>query len=274
MATAYASRRAGLDRDQLRATRHTLRRAGHRAARGRLRRDRAIEPDSGEGDSAVRPVHDQSRTRRPGDVRRRSTRVRYRVHPRVRHRSAASRPRAAPSRSRGRGIEYRPRAASGDPLTASVHWPAAANASRIGSNDLEGLELLADVRDLPTRLLSRRSADGDLGRVLARGLLGIVGLLLTQALALPPSSGLPRRRGARARRCSARSSWCGARPSAVSGRQPRALERLAVELRADGGAGSRADRHPARLARRRDPSGSTVEPLSDEVERVIAEDAR
>jgi hypothetical protein len=53
----------------------------------------------------------------------------------------------------------------------------------------------------------------------------------------------------------------------------RALERLAVELRQT----EEPDLAQAatRLAwRRSDPSGSTVEPLSDEVERVIAEEPR
>jgi hypothetical protein len=53
----------------------------------------------------------------------------------------------------------------------------------------------------------------------------------------------------------------------------RALERLAVELRHTQEP-DLAQTATSLAWRRRDPSGSTVEPLSDEVERVIAEEAR
>ena len=82
-------------------------------------------------------------------------------------------------------VEYKPSALP-EPLIASVDWPPVRTASRIGSNDLEGLELLADVRDLPP--LSYRVAPStvtSVGYGLAV-LLGIAGLfLLTRALALP-----------------------------------------------------------------------------------------
>ncbi len=172
-------------------------------------------------------------------------------------------------------VEYKPRALP-DPLIASVDWPPVRTASRIGSNDLEGLELLADVRDLPP--VSYRVAPStvtSVGYALAV-LLGIAGLLLlTRALALPAlaASALARRRARlsplqRALNLVRRSTEGGER---VDSR--RALERLAVELRQT----EEPDlaRTATRLAwRRRDPSGSTVEPLSDEVERVIAEEAR
>lgn len=174
------------------------------------------------------------------------------------------------------GIEYKPRAASvQDPLTASVQWPALRVASRIGQSDLEGLELQADVRELPP-LSYRVSPDTvtTLGYALAI-VLGLIGLaLLAQALALPDliRAALARRRARlsplqRALTLVRRSTHGGARTDTR-----RALERLAVELR--------ETKEPdlaqtaTRLAwHRRDPSTPAVEPLSDEVERVIAKEA-
>ncbi|MGH2922378.1 MAG: hypothetical protein ACRDKU_09955 [Gaiellaceae bacterium] len=173
------------------------------------------------------------------------------------------------------GVQYTPRAA-GERLIASVEWPAVRVASRIGLDDLEGLELQADVRDLP--VLSYRSDPSTLtaiGYALAV-LLGVGGLvLLAQALALPAlvAGALARRRARvsplrRALTLVQRSTERGERSASR-----RALERLAVELRQT----EEPDlAHTAtRLAwRRSDPSTPTVEPLSDEVERVIAEEAR
>lgn len=172
-------------------------------------------------------------------------------------------------------VEYKPSALP-DPLIASVDWPPVRTASRIGGNDLEGLELLADVRDLPP--VSYRVAPStvtEVGYGLAV-LFGIAGLLLlTRALALPAlaASALARRRARlsplrRALNLVQRSTERGERADSR-----RALERLAVELR------QTKEPDLARAAtslawRRRDPSGTAVEPLSDEVERVIAEEAR
>ena len=172
-------------------------------------------------------------------------------------------------------VQYKPSAVPG-PLIASVDWPPVRAASRIGSNDLEGLELLADVRDLPP--VSYRVAPSTVtavgyGLALLFGIAGL--LLLTRALALPAlaASVLARRRARlsplqRALNLVRRSTERGERADSR-----RALERLAVELR------QTKEPDLARTAtslawRRRDPSGSSVEPLSDEVERVIAEDAR
>ena len=172
-------------------------------------------------------------------------------------------------------LEYKPRALR-DPQIASIDWPAVRTASRIGVDDLEGLELLADVRDVPP--VSYRVAPStvtSIGYGLAV-LLGIAGLLLlSRALALSTvvSSALARRRARlsplqRALNLVRRSTERGERADSR-----RALERLAVELRQT----EEPDlaRVATRLAwRRSDPSGSTVEPLSDEVERVIAEEPR
>jgi hypothetical protein len=174
------------------------------------------------------------------------------------------------------GVEYKPRAAAvQDPLTASVEWPALRVASRVGPSNLEGLELQADVRELPP-LSYRVSPDTVtvVGYSLAV-ILGLVGLvLLAQALALPDliRAAIARRRARlsplnRALRLVKRETEHGAR---VESR--RALERLAVELR------ETKEPDLARTAtslawRRSDPSKPTVEPLSDEVERVISKES-
>ncbi|MBA2568911.1 MAG: hypothetical protein H0V11_06145 [Actinobacteria bacterium] len=172
-------------------------------------------------------------------------------------------------------VEYKPRALR-DPLIASVDWPPVRTASRVGVKELEGLELLADVRDLPP--VSYRVAPSTVSAV-GYGLavlLGIAGLvLLARALALPTlvASALARRRARlsplqRALNLVKRSTERGERADSR-----RALERLAVELRQTEEPG--LARTATRLAwRRSDPSGSTVDPLFDEVERVIAEEAR
>lgn len=174
------------------------------------------------------------------------------------------------------GIEYRPRAANvQDPLTASVDWPALRIASRIGPGDLEGVELAADVRRLPPLSYRVRPATVTAvgyGLAVLLALLGIA--LLAQALALPDlvRAALARRRARlsplqRALTLVRRSTEDGGRADSR-----RALERLAVELR--------QSREPdlARTAtslawRRRDPSRPSVEPLSDDVERVIARES-
>jgi hypothetical protein len=172
-------------------------------------------------------------------------------------------------------LEYKPRALR-DPQIASIDWPAVRTASRIGVDDLEGLELLADVRDVPPvsyRVAPSTVTSAGYGLAVLLGIAGL--LLLSRALALSTvvSSALARRRARlsplqRALNLVRRSTERGERADSR-----RALERLAVELRQT----EEPDlaRAATRLAwRRRDPSGSTVEPLSDEVERVIAEEPR
>jgi hypothetical protein len=173
------------------------------------------------------------------------------------------------------GVQYRPQAA-GEQLIASVEWPAVRVASRIGLDELEGLELQADVRDLPAP--SYRSDPETLtvtGYALAV-FLGIAGLtLLGHALAVPAlvAGAVARRRARlsplrRALTLVQRSTEQGERSSSR-----RALQRLAVELRRT--AEVDLARDATHLAwRRSDPSTPSVEPLSDEVERVIAKDVR
>jgi hypothetical protein len=158
----------------------------------------------------------------------------------------------------------------------SAEWPELRVASRTGARDLERLRLRADVRDLPA--VSYRVRPGvvaSAGYLLA-ALAALAGLLLLaralnarallgQALAHRRSRLSPLERAlALVRRATERGEADGSR---------RALERLAGELRRSRSAGLARD--ASRLAWRRDqPSGDSVDPLSTEVERVIAEDGR
>jgi hypothetical protein len=174
------------------------------------------------------------------------------------------------------GVEYEPRAAAvEEPLTASVDWPALRVASRVGVSDLEGLELQADVRELPA--LSYR-VDPDTVTLVGYSLaviLGLLGLaLLAQALALPDlvRTAIARRKARlsplnRALTLVKRETQQGERAGSR-----RALERLAVELRET--KEPELAQTATKLAwNRRDPSTPTVDPLSDEVERVIAKES-
>jgi hypothetical protein len=173
------------------------------------------------------------------------------------------------------GVRYQPRGAQ-DVLIASVQWPPVRVASRTGAGDLEGLELQADVRDLPG--LSYR-VPPDIVTAVGYGLAVVLGLLGTALLAYALSvpglvSALIARR--RARLSPLRRALNLVQSSMTNGAETesrRALERLAVELRHT----EEPDLAKAatRLAwRRSDPSTPTVEPLSGEVERVIAEEPR
>jgi hypothetical protein len=158
----------------------------------------------------------------------------------------------------------------------SADWPDLRVASRTGARDLEGLRLRADVRDLPA--VSHRVRPGliaIIGYSLAV-LSALAGLaLLARALNAPALVGtaFARRRGrlspleralALVRRATERGEPDSSR---------RALERLAGELRRTQEADLAGD--ASRLAWRRDqPSEASVDPLSTEVERAIAEDGR
>lgn len=172
-------------------------------------------------------------------------------------------------------VEYAPRARP-DKLIASVEWPSLRVASRISAEDLDALDLQADVRDLPP--LSYEAKPGTLavvGYPLAV-LLALVSLaLLARALEL---TALARRALAqrRARRSPLQRALAVVRRAMKSGERNgsrRALERLAAELHHT--EESELARKASRIAwRRAEPSATSVEPLSDEVERVIAEEAR
>jgi hypothetical protein len=172
-------------------------------------------------------------------------------------------------------LEYVTRSGPGVQPT-SAEWPELRVASRTGADDLEGLRLRADVRDLPSVSYGLRPAvAAAIGYSLAV-LFALVGLaLVARGLNAPALLGevLARRRArlspleralALVRRATERGELDGSR---------RALERLAKELRRT----READlaETASRLAWRRDqPSGASVDPLSTEVERVIGEDGR
>jgi hypothetical protein len=158
---------------------------------------------------------------------------------------------------------------------ASAEWPQLRVASQTGADDLEGLRVRADVGDLPVVTYRVRPAlIAGVGYSLAVVLALAGAVLLARALSVREllAGAVARRRAlspleralALVRRATARGELDGSR---------RALERLAKELRQT----KESDlAHAAtRLAWRRDqPSGATVDPLSTEVERRIAEDSR
>lgn len=168
-------------------------------------------------------------------------------------------------------VRYRQREFPVDEGVA-VDWPRLRVGSRVGLREVEVRALRADVRDLPA--VSYRIGPGALataGYSLA-ALLALAGALLL-AHALGARARLERRLTGRPSRLSALQ-----RALALVRRQTRrgeadasrrALDRLAVELRET----SEPDlaRDASRLAwRRNDPSETSVDPLSHEVERVIA----
>lgn len=159
---------------------------------------------------------------------------------------------------------------------ASAEWPELRAASRTGTDDLEGLRVRADVRDLtPVTYRVRPAVVATIGYSLAIvfALAGLV--LLARALnaraVLGPAIARRRSRLSPLERALALVRRSTERGELDSSR--RALERLAGELRRTREADLAQD--ASRLAWRRDhPSGSSVDPLSTEVERVIAEDGR
>jgi hypothetical protein len=158
----------------------------------------------------------------------------------------------------------------------SAEWPDLRAASRTGTDDLEGLRVRADVRDLPpVTYRIRPVAVATIGYLLAI-LFALAGLaLLARALnaraVLGPAIARRRSRLSPLERALALVRRSTERGELDSSR--RALERLAGELRRTREADLAQD--ASRLAWRRDhPSGSSVDPLSTEVERVIAEDGR
>lgn len=172
-------------------------------------------------------------------------------------------------------LEYSARALPGKQL-ASVDWPQLQVASRIGSSNLESLDLQADVRDLPA--LSYRVQPGTFAAAayMLAAVLALAGLwLLSRALDARTriARALARRR---TRRSALQRALILVRRETEQGERDRsrqALERLAAELRDT--SEPELARDAGRLAwRRRDPSGATVEPLSDEVENLIAREER
>jgi hypothetical protein len=160
--------------------------------------------------------------------------------------------------------------------TTKVEWPQLRVAARVGPDDLKALSLQADARDLPAvsyRVEPRTIAL--VGYTLA-ALLALAGLLLLMR-ALDLQAQISRALAGRCDRLSAlQRALALARSHTRRGEHDRsrpALERLAGELRKTREADLALD--ASRLAwRRSDPSESSINPLSDEVERVIARDEK
>ena len=171
------------------------------------------------------------------------------------------------------GVTYRPRALRGNQI-ASVDWPQLRSASRIGRNDLEGLELEADVRELP---VVTYTVDPDLVQGVgysAAIVLGLAGLaLLAYALGVPAlvREALARRR---ARRSPLQRALALVQETTERGDREdsrRALDRLSAELKRTSEP-DLAVRATGLAWRRSDPSCNAVDPLSDDVTRVIEQD--
>ena len=160
--------------------------------------------------------------------------------------------------------------------TTKVEWPQLRVASRVGPADLRALSLQADARDLPAvsyRVEPRTVAL--VGYSLA-ALLALAGLLLL-IWALDLRAQISRALAGRRDRLSAlQRALALVRGHTQRGEHDRsrpALERLASELRKTREPDLALD--ASRLAwRRNDPSERSVDPLSNEVERVIAKDER
>ena len=174
----------------------------------------------------------------------------------------------------GVAIEYTGRR---DPLpqTASVEWPPIRAAGRIDPNRLEQAALRAELRDLspPSYRVSPRAVEliALLLAVLfaaAAGILGIRLLPLERISAWLGARRADRRTPLERALAQVRDVVAAGRPT--EGRQ--ALERLASELRKTSNPELASD--ASRLAwSRRAPGETRLEPLSQDVERVIAEES-
>jgi hypothetical protein len=174
----------------------------------------------------------------------------------------------------GVAIEYTGRR---DPLpqTASVEWPPIRAAGRIDPNRLEQAALRAELRDLtpPSYRLSPRAVEL-IALLLAVLFAAAAGIL---AIRLLPLDRIAAWLGARRadRRTPLERALAQVRDVVAAGRPTegrRALERLASELRKTRNPELASD--ASRLAwSRRAPGETRVEPLSQDVERVIAEES-
>lgn len=162
------------------------------------------------------------------------------------------------------------------PDTATIEWVPIRAAGRIDPNELEQAALRSDLRDLPSASYSVSPRTVELVALVLAVLFAVGAAILI--LRLLPLDRLATRLGARFvdKRSPLEQALALVRESSASGSaedERRALERLSVELR--------RIRNPAlaedasRLAwSSGQPVPAGVEPLSDEVERVISENGR
>ena len=173
----------------------------------------------------------------------------------------------------GVAVNYLRRGES-EPSAATVEWVPIRAAGRIDPNALEQAALRSDLRDLPSA--SYRVSPRTVELVaLALAVLFAVGAAIL-ILRLLPLDRMATRLGARFvdKRSPLEQALALVRESAASGsaeEERRALERLAVELRRTRNPALAGD--ASRLAWSQ-PVPAGIDPLSDEVERVISENGR
>jgi hypothetical protein len=160
------------------------------------------------------------------------------------------------------------------PSAATVEWVPIRAAGRIDPNELEQAALRSDLRDLPAASYRVSPRTVELIALVLAVLFAVGAAILI--LRLLPLDRLATRLGARFvdKRSPLEQALALVRESAASGsaeEERRALERLAVELRRTRNPALAGD--ASRLAWS-EPVPAGVDPLSDEVERVISENGR
>lgn len=173
----------------------------------------------------------------------------------------------------GVAVNYLRRGES-EPSAATVEWVPIRAAGRIDPNELEQAALRSDLRDLPSASYRVSPRTVELIALVLAVLFAIGAAVLI--LRLLPLDRLATRLGARMvdKRTPLEQALALVRESAASGspeEERRALERLAVELRRTRNPALAGD--ASRLAWSQ-PVPAGIDPLSDEVERVISENGR
>jgi hypothetical protein len=173
----------------------------------------------------------------------------------------------------GVAVNYLRRGES-EPATATVEWVPIRAAGRIDPNQLDQAALRSDLRDLPSASYRVSPRTVELVALVLAVLFAVGAAILI--LRLLPLDRLATRLGARFvdRRSPLEQALALVRESAASGspeEERRALERLAVELRRTRNPALAGD--ASRLAWSQ-PVPAGIDPLSDEVERVISENGR
>lgn len=162
------------------------------------------------------------------------------------------------------------------PDAATIEWVPIRAAGRIDPNELEQAALRSDLRDLPPPSYSVSPRTVEILALVLAALFAVGAAILI--LRLLPLDRLATRLGARFvdKRSSLEQALALVRESSASGSTEegrRALERLAVELRRTSNPALARD--ASRLAwSSRTPLATGVDPLSDEVERMISENGR
>jgi hypothetical protein len=161
-----------------------------------------------------------------------------------------------------------------EPDAATVEWVPIRAAGRIDPNELDQAALRSDLRDLPSASYRVSPRTVELVALVLAVLFAIGAAILI--LRLLPLDRLATRLGARFvdKRSPLEQALALVRESAASGspeEERRALERLAVELRRNRNPALAGD--ASRLAWS-EPVPAGIDPLSDEVERVISENGR